>query len=124
MERSTDRHSVHRAIARVLLFTFSVNTLSLAAQTPPPASAQTTAPRLTAQAVTTTAADDIAIYGPQKFVRTNGPKDVYTLDITFPLWADSPYRLRVINGEANGSFRVSSATIEVNGVLICKQSDF
>ena len=69
-------------------------------------------------------ATEVAFFGPRKFVRTTGPKDVYTVTVTVPAWLHSPFRLHVQNGEANGTFRVSSATIEINNVTVLSQSDF
>jgi hypothetical protein len=72
----------------------------------------------------TNATTDVPFFGPKKYVRTTGPKDVYTVTMAVPLWLKSPFRLHVQNGEADGTFRVSSATIEINNAAILTQSDF
>ncbi|HEX9983135.1 MAG TPA: Ig-like domain-containing protein [Thermoanaerobaculia bacterium] len=71
-----------------------------------------------------TTAAGLPFFGPKKYVRTTGPKDVYTATVDVPPWLKGPFRLRVQNGEANGTFRVSSAIVEVNGVELLTQSDF
>ncbi len=72
----------------------------------------------------TNAATEIAFFGPKKFVRTTGPKNVYTVAVDVPSWLKSPFRLHVQNGEADGTFRVSSATVKINNTEILRQSDF
>jgi len=67
---------------------------------------------------------ELNLFGPRKFVRTTGAKNVYTTTINVPAWLTSPFRLRVQNGEADGSHRVSSAIVEINGVAVDLQSDF
>jgi hypothetical protein len=66
----------------------------------------------------------VSLFGPQRFTRTSGPKNVYSLTFPVPTWVVSPYTLKVQNGEANGSFRVSSATIKLNGTEVAQTSDF
>jgi hypothetical protein len=98
-----------------------------AAPTPQSVTTPTTRPfeqripklNLQSEAVTT-----LAFFGPRKYVRTTGPKDVYTATVAIPAWLKPPFRLFVQNGEPDGTFRVSSATVVVNGTEILKQSDF
>src|SRR6266511_2740011 len=67
---------------------------------------------------------ELPFFGPQKYVRTTGAKDVYTAKINVPAWLASPFRLHVDNGNADGTNRVSSATIDINGTTVLSQSDF
>src|SRR5436853_6643025 len=94
MHSSIDFRHWKRAFAAALLLALSV-----------------TAPRAAA-AVTP---HELPFFGPQKYVRTTGAKDVYTATVKLPKWLVGPFRLHVQNGEANGTYRVSSATINVNG---------
>jgi hypothetical protein len=92
------------------------------------ASTVQSAPRRTASAQAAVAAPQavtsLAFFGPRKYVRTTGPKDVYTSAVEIPAWLKPPFRLFVQNGEADGTFRVSSATVAINGTEILTQSDF
>ncbi len=63
-------------------------------------------------------------FGPERFVRTNGPKNEYLRTISVPSWVVNPYTLRVQNGEPDGRNRVSSAWIYVNGAEVAVPSDF
>ncbi len=66
----------------------------------------------------------VTLFGPQRYVRTTGPKNVYTTTATVPPWLVMPFTIHIQNGELNGSYRVSSAVIEVNGVTIADTSNF
>ncbi|MDA3895089.1 MAG: PASTA domain-containing protein [Desulfobacteraceae bacterium] len=61
------------------------------------------------------------IFGPSQFVRTKGKPNVYTE--TFIATPGEGF-LTVINGDDDGSNRVSSALIYVNGLEIFEQKDF
>jgi hypothetical protein len=63
-------------------------------------------------------------FGPERFVRTNGPKNEYLRTVSVPTWIVSPYLLRIQNGEPNGTYRVSSGSVQVNGSEIAGTSDF
>jgi hypothetical protein len=82
-----------------------------------------TAP-FTAASASPSGSASVPLFGPQKYLRTAGPKNVYTTAIDVPASVASPFILRVQNGEANGSHRISSAWIEVNGVQVAGPSDF
>ena len=64
------------------------------------------------------------VFGPQTYTRTTGAPNQYTTTFTAPAWVVSPYNLHVVNGDANGNYRISSATISLNGVQILGPSDF
>lgn len=63
-------------------------------------------------------------FGPQKFSRTCGAPDVYTRMFALPAGAVPPYTLTIKNGEPNGSHRVSSARIDLNGTQVLGPSAF
>jgi hypothetical protein len=64
------------------------------------------------------------VFGPQTYTRTTGAPNEYTTTFTAPPWIVSPYNLHIVNGDASGNNRVSSAVISLNGVQIAGQSDF
>lgn len=64
------------------------------------------------------------VFGPQTYVRTTGAPNVYTTTFAAPAWVVSPYNLHIVNGDASGNNRISSATITLNGVQIAQPSDF
>jgi RHS repeat-associated protein len=67
---------------------------------------------------------NVVIFGPQRFNRTTGAPNEYTVQFALPAGAASPYTMHVVNGATNGSNRVSSATIKLNGSQILGPSDF
>src|SRR5947209_12197452 len=64
------------------------------------------------------------VFGPQTYTRTTGSPNEYTTTFTAPAWIVSPYDLHIVNGDANGNNRISSATISLNGVQVAGTSDF
>jgi len=70
------------------------------------------------------AAASAPVFGPQTYTRTTGAPNEYTTTFTAPTWIVSPYNLHIVNGDASGKNRVSSATIALNGVQIAGPSDF
>ncbi len=64
-----------------------------------------------------------SIFGHKVYLRTTGPPNQYTDVVTVPPGVPSPYTLFIKNGEANGSHRVSSAVVKVNGVQVVGPSD-
>jgi RHS repeat-associated protein len=65
----------------------------------------------------------MAMFGPRRFDRTTGPANQYLEQFALPPGVTSPFTLHIQNGEPNGSNRVSSATIKLNGTEILIQSD-
>lgn len=71
------------------------------------------------------------VFGPEKFVRTTGPTNVYIRTFTAPPNSGSPYALHIVNGnphpatrgEATRS-RVSSGRILINGQEIVSPKEF
>ncbi len=82
------------------------------------------APALVASAASGPVACDWSALRPTRFVRTKGAPNTYTTTFDVPGWVTAPQALRVRNGEPNGAFRVSSATIKVGGTTIFSPSDF
>jgi hypothetical protein len=66
---------------------------------------------------------DTTFFGPRRYTRTNGAPNVFEDVVTVPAGVVSPYVLRIQNGEPDGENRVSSATIQVNGVEMLHPSD-
>src|SRR6185369_13253416 len=65
----------------------------------------------------------ITAFGPRRFDRTTGPPNQYLEQFSNPANATSPYTLHVQNGAADGTNRVSSATVKLNGSAILSPSD-
>src|SRR4029077_16855578 len=53
------------------------------------------------------------VFGPQTYERSNGAPQTFTA--TFERCGTGPCRLIIVNGNADGTDRVSSATIALNG---------
>ncbi|MCC6964953.1 MAG: hypothetical protein IT391_01545, partial [Nitrospira sp.] len=64
------------------------------------------------------------LFGPKTYTRTAGPPNQFTDTFTLPAGATAPYTLHVVNGNANGTNRISSATVQLNGTQILGPSDF
>ena len=58
------------------------------------------------------------VFGPQRYVRTNGAKNEYRNVVSVPAWITSPYRLHVQNSN------VASGTVRINGTDLLKEADF
>lgn len=65
----------------------------------------------------------VTTFGPRRFDRTVGPPNQYLEQFSLPAGVTSPYTLHLQNGEPNGSNRLSSATVKLNGKEILLQSD-
>lgn len=66
----------------------------------------------------------ISFFGPQEYVRTTGDPNTYVTTVTVPAWVANPFTLHIQSGEADGSFRVSSATVSINNVPVAVPADF
>jgi len=64
------------------------------------------------------------IFGPTQYVRTSGPPNQFSEEIALPATLIAPFRLHVQNGNSDGTLRVSTATIVLNGVQVAGPSDF
>lgn len=66
----------------------------------------------------------ITLFGPRRFDRTTGLPNQYVEQFSLPPGTTSPYVLHIQNGSPDGSNRVSSATIKLNGVdVLLTQND-
>jgi hypothetical protein len=65
---------------------------------------------------TTHAASMTTAFGPTQYTREAGPPQVFRE--TFEFCGSAPGRIVVINGDADGTHRISSASIYLNGVLV------
>ncbi|HYJ88276.1 MAG TPA: hypothetical protein VEW46_19585, partial [Pyrinomonadaceae bacterium] len=65
----------------------------------------------------------LTTFGPRRFERTNGAPNQYLEQFSLPPGVTSPYTLHIQNGDPNGSNRVSSATVKLNGKEILVQND-
>ncbi len=65
----------------------------------------------------------ITTFGPRRFDRTTGPPNQYLEQFSLPANATSPYTLHIKNGAPDGTNRVSSATVKLNGVVILSPGD-
>ena len=89
--------------------------------TPAPAAPAPATPAPAPQSARVAATSAIAeprLFGPQRYVRTNGAKNEYRNVISVPAWITSPYRLRVQNSH------VSSGTVRINGTDVLAEADF
>jgi RHS repeat-associated protein len=64
------------------------------------------------------------IYGPRRFDRSSGPPTTVSDQFALPSDAVPPFTILVQNGDSDGSNRVSSATITLNGTDVFTQRDF
>jgi RHS repeat-associated protein len=69
-------------------------------------------------------APDQVLLGPKQYLRTTGAPNQYTDSFRVPSSVGAPFLLRIVNGAANGSNRISAAWIKVNGVQIAGPADF
>jgi hypothetical protein len=63
------------------------------------------------------------IFGPARFDRTTGEPNKYLEQFSLPAGLAGPYTLHFQNGEPDGTHRVSSVTVKLNGVDILAPSD-
>lgn len=61
-------------------------------------------------------------FGPKQYTRTAGPPPTYT--DTFDFCGTAPSQIVVINGDASGKHRISSASVFLNGKQIVRPRDF
>jgi hypothetical protein len=62
------------------------------------------------------------IFGPKRYTRTTGAPQTFTE--TFGRCGGDPCQLVVVNGDTDGTNRVSAATISLNGVVLLGPRDF
>jgi hypothetical protein len=66
--------------------------------------------------------EPVILFGPQQYTRQAGPPNVFTA--TFDNCGTGPGTLIVVNGKADGSNRISSASIRLNGTEVVGPSEF
>ncbi len=104
---------------------------------PAPAMAPVAAPALAAAAAPTTGDGPLGglslglgsgatatVFPPKRYTRTTGAPNKFTETITTPDWVHWPFVVHIKNGESNGSSRVSSAVILLNGLPVASPLDF
>ena len=64
------------------------------------------------------------LFGPIQYTRTAGPPDQFTATFALPTGTTAPYTIHIVNGNADGTKRVSSGTIKLNGIQIAGPNDF
>ncbi len=67
--------------------------------------------------------ETVTFYGPRQFDRQSGPPVTVTEQFSIPFGVIAPYTIQVVNGAPNGTQRVSSATIRLNGVELFSQNE-
>jgi RHS repeat-associated protein len=68
--------------------------------------------------------ETFTVYGPQRFTRHPGAPVNVVQNFSLPADAVAPFAIRLENGSATGSNRVSSATIKLNGTSVYGPNDF
>jgi hypothetical protein len=74
--------------------------------------------------VASLASAQTVLFGPTTYTRTAGPPNQFTATFPLPTGATAPYTLHLVNGHADGTKRISSATVTLNGTSIFGPSDF
>ena len=106
----------------ILALTWSL-VLPFSTQAAPPA-AKPNPLAITEPSSSTQATETFNVYGPQRFTRLTGQPTNVVQNFSLPADANAPFSIRVENGAAEGSNRVSSATIKLNGADLYTPSDF
>src|ERR1043166_1459999 len=68
--------------------------------------------------------ETFTVYGPRRFDRQTGQAVNVVENFSIPSDAAAPFSIQIQNGDANGSNRVSSATIRLNGADVFKPANF
>lgn len=66
----------------------------------------------------------LTVYGPTRFTRQAGPPQTITEHFSRPASWDPPNTFRILNGNPDGTNRVSAGTVTLNGTDLGVQSDF
>ncbi|HKR11221.1 MAG TPA: PKD domain-containing protein [Pyrinomonadaceae bacterium] len=66
----------------------------------------------------------LTLFGPRRFDRTTGQPNQYVEQFSLPAGTTEPFTLHIQNGSIDGTNRVSSAVVKVNGVSLFTQNDF
>src|ERR1044072_7240401 len=68
-----------------------------------------------------TQTETIVVFGPRQVDRT-GPLTKFSEQFTLPGDAVAPFNIQILNGALDGSSRVLSATVRLNGVVVADSS--
>ncbi len=70
--------------------------------------------------------DSVVVWGPEKFIHTSRYYTTYerAILISQHFFYEETFTIYVINGEADGTSRISDATVRVNGKTILGKTDF
>src|SRR5215813_8779914 len=90
----------------------------------PSAAAKRNRPATPAPSSSTQATETFNIYGPQRFTRLTGQPVNVVQTFSLPADAIAPFSIQIENGAPEGSNRVSSATIKLNGTDLFTPGDF
>src|SRR5215813_14913447 len=113
------------AIAGLLIFALTWSlVLPFTTHAEPHAKAKPKAPVLPASSSSTQTTETFNVYGPQRFTRLTGQAVNNVQNFSLPADAIAPFSIQVENGAPEGSNRVSSATIKLNGADLYTPSDF
>src|ERR1700694_4193217 len=63
-------------------------------------------------------------FGPQTYVRARNGEDEFTSAVIVPSSVTQPFFLHLVNGDANGNYRVSSGSVAIDGKTVLSQSSF
>ena len=114
---------LRRSLAWLLIFSILLSPL-----TPLPASANTVFSDKPAGrapvAPAAQAAETFIVFGPRRFTRETGAPTNVVEPFTIPADAAAPFSVQVVNGDADGSNRVSSGDIKLNGAALFTSSSF
>lgn len=110
-----------RLVATLLVLTLYVQAV---ASVPPPAVSKSVAPESPSPARGATpatpspqAVETVAVFGPKRFDRT-GPTSRFSEQFDLPAGVVAPFTVQVANGNPDGSNRVLSAVLRLNGTAI------
>ncbi len=79
---------------------------------------------LTGILATNVFSSSVEIFGPTKWVRTNGAPNVYTAEFTDTFRIPAEGKLTIFSGTEEGEHRVSSAEVYCNGEKVFQPADF
>ena len=63
------------------------------------------------------------VFGPRRYVRTSGNPNFYVEQFALPAGLTSPFTLHIQNGASDGTQRISSASLKINGVDLLASND-
>jgi RHS repeat-associated protein len=124
-ELAPARPNSRAAIAGLLIFALTWSlVLPFRAQAAPGPVTKTNAPANAERSSITQGTETFNVYGPQRFTRLTGQAVNVVQNFSLPADANAPFKIVVENGAPEGSNRVSSATIKLNGADLYTPSDF